>query len=31
MGALGQNLSDDKVEELMNEIDKDSNGSVDCE
>lgn len=29
MGALGENLSETKIDELINEIDTDGDGSVD--
>lgn len=31
MGALGENLSESKIDELLNEIDKDKSGTIDCE
>ena len=31
MGALGENLSEAKIDELIGEIDKDGNGEIDCE
>lgn len=31
MAALGENLNEAMVDELISEIDHDSNGTVDCE
>ncbi len=30
MKSIGENLSDDEIEEMLKEADKDGNGSIDC-
>ena len=30
MGALGENLDETKIDELISQIDSDGNGTVDC-
>ena len=31
MGALGENLSDTKIDELISQIDTDGNGTIECD
>lgn len=31
MTSIGENLTDAEVDELMKEVDRDGNGSIDCE
>ena len=31
MKSLGENLTDDEINEMIREADKDGNGSIDCE